>query len=245
MSGLALAVHDLDLFELEGNAVIDLGGDDWIQIYCDAIDPDRTAACAVGSGDPKLAGTPASNALVSVFAFDPFDPAQDDIFTKGGSKDSRDISRWNWKMGTAGDKGDLEHAYAALYRDLPSLDFILYFGTDRFSNNGDAALGFWFTQDEVDLNPPPRPGGVGTFDGSHRDGDVLVQVDWLQGANAVPRIEGFLWDSSCIGNGDAAWIPAAAKRGIRCPLSPRLKGARMPSAASSPNIRCNKAVTAA
>ena len=31
ITAVALAVHDLDIFELEGNAVIDGSGDDWIR----------------------------------------------------------------------------------------------------------------------------------------------------------------------------------------------------------------------
>ena len=192
---VAYAVHDLGIFELEGNAVIDSTGDDWVQIYCDEIDPDRTGVCSVGSGDPKLDGTPASNALVSVFAFDPFSPNADDVFTQGGSKDSRDISEWQWKIGGATNKADLEHAYAALYRDPVSMDFILYFGTDRLANNGDAALGFWFTQDEVTMEGDGD--GASPIGGTHTDGDILIQTDWPQAAGAVPRIEAYTWDSNC------------------------------------------------
>lgn len=211
--GLAFAVHDLDIFELEGNTVIDSTGDDWIQIYCDQIDPDRTGVCSVGSGDPKLGSTPASNALVSVFAFDPFDPAADDVFTQGGSKDSRDISEWQWKIGGATNKADLEHAYAALYRDPNSLDFILYFGTDRLANNGDAALGFWFTQDEVTMDGDGD--GASPIGGTHTDGDILIQTDWPQAAGATPRIQAYTWDSACIGNNQDPDCVAPAQGGLK------------------------------
>jgi len=211
--GLAFAVHDLDIFELEGNAVVDGSGDDWIQIYCDSIDPDRTGVCSVGSGDPKLAGTPASNALVSVFAFDPFDPNADDVFTQGGSKDSRDISAWQWLIGGATNKADLEHAYAALYQDPASSDFILYFGTDRLANNGDAALGFWFTQDEVTMEGDGD--GASPIGGTHTDGDILIQTDWPQAAGATPRIQAYTWDSTCIGNNQDPDCVAPAQGGLK------------------------------
>ena len=53
-ASIAFAVYDLGLFGLEGNAVDDpgLAGDDWDQIYCDHIDPDRTGACAGERGGP-------------------------------------------------------------------------------------------------------------------------------------------------------------------------------------------------
>ena len=89
-ASIAFGVYDLGLFELEGNAVDDpgLAGDDWDQIYCDHIDPDRTGACAGREGDPGVAP---SNALVLTFLTDPVESSSDDIFD--GARDSLDIRR--------------------------------------------------------------------------------------------------------------------------------------------------------
>ncbi len=75
------------------------------------------------------------------------DPAPQSIYTTGGSKDTNDISKWRHRDGSVPDKDDLTHAHAfgKQYGD----DLYVYFGTDRFSNDGDAAIGFWFFQDDV------------------------------------------------------------------------------------------------
>ena len=53
-AAIAFAVQDLGLLELEGNADDDpgLAGDDWDQIYCDHIDPDRTGRLRGRRGAP-------------------------------------------------------------------------------------------------------------------------------------------------------------------------------------------------
>lgn len=72
-------------------------------------------------------------------------------------------------------------------------DLIIYFGLDRFANNGDAFAGFWFLQDQVSLNGSQ-------FDGAHvakngaDPGDLLVLVEYPQGANATPTIKVYEWD---------------------------------------------------
>ncbi len=50
------------------------------------------------------------------------------------------------------DKDEILDAFVAKYDDGN-----LYFGADRFANNGDAQIGFWFFHDEISLNPPFRP----------------------------------------------------------------------------------------
>lgn len=72
-------------------------------------------------------------------------------------------------------------------------DLILYFGSDRFANNGDAFAGFWFFQEQIGLTPDKLKGGE-KFSGVHRDRDVLVLTNFPQASNKMPFIEVFAWD---------------------------------------------------
>ncbi len=165
----AWAVHDLELFELDGNAVQNgtAPPDDWEELY-------HNGANDGGSPD--------------VFTGINADPAPETIFD-GGKKDIQDVSQWSWKNGSVPDKDDITNAYAAAYNDKG--DLIVYFGADRFDNNGDAFLGFWFFKSLVSRNPN------GTFSGTHTTGDTLVLVNFPQATNAVPLIQVVEWDPSC------------------------------------------------
>jgi len=104
------------------------------------------------------------------------DPGQDTIFANG-PKDIQDMNRWLWKNnGGFPDKNDITNAFAAAYQE--NGDLVVYFGADRFSNVGDAYLGFWFFKDRVLLNPN------GTFSGRHQVGDLLVLVNYAQGTSS-------------------------------------------------------------
>ncbi|MHC4132354.1 MAG: hypothetical protein ACYSR3_10225, partial [Planctomycetota bacterium] len=118
----ALAVDDLGLFELDGNALQDAANppDDWELLY--------------NGGNGQI-----------VFTGIIPDPNQDTIFV-GGRKDIQDIGDWGWKNdGGFPDKDDITNAYGAAYYEDANL--VTYFGADRFANNGDAYMGFWFFQD--------------------------------------------------------------------------------------------------
>ncbi len=114
------------------------------------------------------------------------DPGQSTIFA-GGPKDIQDITQWTWK-GNGGfpDKNDITNAYAAAY--MVNGDLVVYFGADRFANTGDAYLGFWFFRDRVAMNPN------GTFSGRHQIGDLLVLVNYPQGATATPEVQVLEWN---------------------------------------------------
>ena len=177
VSGITLAVHDIELFELEGNTVQDTLADDSSQIYCDHFpaDPDCT--------DPDEGPSPVqpSAALVSTFATDKVEDPTDDIFD--GATDSKNLicdgtpglpdpggcSDWGWKVGEPNDKNDIQNFFAALYRE-PDGDYYLYFGLDKLDNSGDDALGFWFFQNKVELQAD------GSFSVAHPAGDVLVTM---------------------------------------------------------------------
>lgn len=108
------------------------------------------------------------------------DPAGVGIFTGGGSKDTRDITLWKHTSGSVPDKDEITHAYAKFFDEGSP---IIYFGADRFDNNGDASIGFWFFQDNVAALPD------GTFSGKHQNGDMLVVADF----GSSSEILVFLW----------------------------------------------------
>jgi len=159
----AVAVDNLDLFELDGDAIDNPAiGDDWATLYS-------------GGGN------------ATVFTGILPDPGQNTIFI-GGKKDIQDIPTWGWKNdGGFPDKDDITNAYGAAYF-ANNGDLILYFGCDRFANNGDAFLGFWFFQNRVTTNPN------GTFNGTHKTGDILVLVNYPQASNATPQIKVVEWN---------------------------------------------------
>jgi hypothetical protein len=89
-----------------------------------------------------------------------------------------------WINGNVPDKDNLVDAYAALY-NLGDTTY-LFFGSDRYANNGDAQLGFWFFKNQVTIN------GDGTFNGVHTIGDVLLLSDFT-GGGGVSTIRLFRW----------------------------------------------------
>lgn len=162
----AFAVDTGD-FELEGNAIDNSGAalpDDWQTLFN-------------GTGS-EIVKTPIPIA----------DPAPMSVFTGGGSKDTRDVSLWKHKTGTVPDKDDLTNAYAAAYTNM-SNELLIYFGADRFSNDGDAQMAFWFFKNQISLN------NDGTFNGNHSIGDVLILVNFVQGGG-VPEIQVLQWVGS-------------------------------------------------
>lgn len=107
----------------------------------------------------------------------------------GGSKDEQDIPNWKHRGGEPPDKDDITNAYAAAYQNPDNGNLILTFGIDRFDTSGDAQLGFWFFQQNI------QPVAGGTFNGVHQDGDILVLVNFSGGGD-VPTIEVFRWQGT-------------------------------------------------
>jgi hypothetical protein len=171
----AQAVHDLELFELDRNALDDgtVAGDDWDSLPGSSQDstgilPDIT---------PLPGGTQ---------------------FQAGGSKDDLDITSWLWKAGEPLDKDDITNAYAASYINTVDTgendvgDLIVYFGLDRFSTAGSAQVGFWFLQDP-DFGLSNRAAGGGfEFNGQHQDNDVLVQSNFTNGG-VISNLTVYKW----------------------------------------------------
>ena len=193
----ALAVHDLGLFELEGNAT-DAGGtlgDDW-----NTLD---------GGGG-------------SAFEFTGMDEDRngiDDVFQGGGSKDTRDtaaagstVGGPKWRHTTAADasppKDDIVTSAAAAYLcDAAAAgtgfcvlnDLIIYFEVDRFKIDGVAQVGFWLFGNEV------VPIGGGIFSDIHvigdvsfgggDPGDILILIEFSSGGG-TPLVRIWEWVGS-------------------------------------------------
>jgi hypothetical protein len=193
----ASAVHDTGAFELEGNATNDpaVAGDDWDNVCHEVLGADcSTTSDTSGATAVSWVADGSLNAT---------------IFTGGGSKDPQDITQWAWKDGAGGlpDKDNLLHSFAARYSLTPSATCpsggaltcdVLYFGSDRYDNSGDAQQGFWFLQDQVALGTGSLGGGT-RFSGVHVPGDLLVISDFSNGGN-VSTIRIFVWDPTVSGN---------------------------------------------
>ena len=159
------------IFEVDGDAVVNRGGEDWATMLLPANQSDSTARTGILQ--------------------DPIN-ATDRIFTGGGSKDERDVSGsgqvWQHTTGAPPDKNNLNHAYAVAYQSAETDgDLHIYFGADRFDNSGDSAIGFWFFQDNVTVNTQ-----TGGFNGQHQVGDILVTSDFRNGGG-VSVINVFKW----------------------------------------------------
>ena len=199
------------LFELEGNTEGEAAaGDDWEDLY-------------------NFGGNDGGSPFAFTGIVNDSDPTIDTVFFQGGSKDVNDVNQWKYTLGSTPDKNDITNAYAAAYNPTADVclngagvavlcsapgavgdpiheagDLIVYFGLDRFANDGDAFAGFWFFQGEVGQ-------AGGDFTGNHvamRDnpdfgdpgqpeflpGDMFVIVEYPQGANAQPVIKVYQWD---------------------------------------------------
>jgi len=202
------------LFELEGNTTdedVTGSGTDWDPLYLESLKP------AADQDYP---------ANLITFTGITADPAPQSIYWKGGSKDINDVTEWWYKDGSVPDKDDITNAYAAAYSNPTKVckksavddtrvpctdagavtvhdvgDLIVYFGLDRYANDGDAFAGFWFFQKEVALD------GNNRFTGEHKardangPGDMLILVEYPQASNAHPEIKIYEWVAS---GGDVA-----------------------------------------
>jgi uncharacterized repeat protein (TIGR01451 family) len=186
----AVAVHDLGIFELDRNATKQVN-DDW-----------SPAPSGIFTG--IIADVTPSNPLGST----------GNQFQGGGSKDNNDITEWLWTPGEPLDKDDITDAYAVAkvnpttVGDNHAGDLIIYFGMDRFANNGSAQVGFWFLKSPIGLTTTASQGGY-KFSGQHTVGDVLVQSNFTQGG-VISKIAVFKWVGSGGSNGSLDLIASGA-----------------------------------
>src|SRR5919198_565350 len=133
----ASAVHDDDIFQLDGDAKastcsgsgpgissfgdsIGCTGEDWNNLYTCTGGGSLGSTCSSAvpcdaNGDGVLSGTECTTNHASAIALLAVDPSPLSIFTGGGSKDEQDITQWQWIDGSVPDKDDLSEAFAALY----------------------------------------------------------------------------------------------------------------------------------
>lgn len=172
----AAAVDDEGLFELDGNVEDEaVAGDDW-----DALFPSSSSTAALDTFFQEDASDSGGN------------------YFQGSSQDREPLADWNYAGASAPQhKDNITNAYGASYISPTTGNRIAYVGADRFANNGDSELGFWFFQDEVSLGPVVN--NVGSFVGEHRANDVLVLADWASDGS-TSGIEVWVWDPTATNN---------------------------------------------
>ncbi|MBI2688994.1 MAG: hypothetical protein HYX27_22050 [Acidobacteria bacterium] len=197
-------LDDPTVFELDANVRVNGTGDDWANSAGTASGLARAVATSAPEpGQPTVSGWP----------FVVPDPGDISIFTTGGSKDTNDVSQWKNTNGSVPDKDNITNAYAAAYKVNTTSGGTqphtwIFFGADRFANNGDSNIGFWFFQNAI--GPGSGTGGGGTpFTGTpcptgatncnpgdlHRDGDILIVSAFTQGG-AIGTIQIYHWDKT-------------------------------------------------
>ena len=70
---------------------------------------------------------------------------------------------------------------------------VIFFGSDRFANDGDAVQGFWFFQNKIELTNTPSA-AVSSSAVNHQNGDLLMISDFSNGG-AVSTIYVHKWDT--------------------------------------------------
>ena len=188
----ALAVHEAPFpFELDGN-VANAGGnslDDWQNVFeLDTVIPPATGTPHATGAEVFLRDLPSGNG------------GKETQYDAG--KDTLDLSGWTRKevSKVVPDKDNITDAFAKQYMvDVGGgvMHRVVYFGADRFANNGDAALGFWFFQKHVDLTGSNgfSPNHTARNTNTGQRGDILVQVDFVSGGSNS-QIQIFEWVGS-------------------------------------------------
>jgi hypothetical protein len=224
----ALAVHDTGRFQLDGDASSSTPGtppatDDWDMVCHQYAQPANCITSSNTTGSRSGVWTSEPNLSAS-------------IFTGGGSKDPQNINNWAWKdAGGLPDKDNLLHAFAVRYSLTPAATCpsseltceVIYFGSDRVDNSGDAQQGFWFLQQKVGLGSNSVGGGSG-FTGLHQTGDILVISDFSIGGT-TSTITVYKWDPACT---------ATNKPDASC------GDANLRTLETSANAKCSPALTA-
>jgi hypothetical protein len=202
------------VFQLDGDAQqstpANTPGDDWDQV-CHEVSATSCPNAGDTTGAIATSWTVDGNSLSALNA---------SIFTGGGSKDPSDINQWAWKDNAGGlpDKDNLLHSFAVRYSKTPSTSCpsgtaatceVLYFGSDRYDNSGDAQQGFWFFQNKISLGTNAVGGGTG-FVGVHKPGDLLVVSDFSNGGT-TSIITVYKWNPAVSGNLELLATSDAAK----------------------------------
>lgn len=213
-------VHQSGIFELDTRAGVDgdqdkkndpipttvgdanttddaVDGDDWANIYEDYTPGDipmvgPSSAFAISFVEDHFANGNINNGAEPFVALR---TPENSFFTGGGSKDTNGIQEGPWLYDTTNDqvpdKNDIVNAFAAAYVDDKG-HTILYFGLDTYSVNGDSNAGFWFTRQDISLEPLAPGASTGSFVGEHENGDIFVAVAYTEGGT-VGDIDVYEW----------------------------------------------------
>ena len=91
---------------------------------------------------------------------------------------------------------------------------MLFFGSDRLDNSGDAQQGFWFFQNQISLGGASRRRN--RFTGVHKTSDLLVLSDFSNGGG-TSTISVYAWDPTCTSGGNnpgrSMWCHEPAPQG--------------------------------
>lgn len=167
------------VFELDAN-VDKQTTHDWDQVFADrqTIPPGTT-----------------SGAVAASFLTDPVGSNGDDSFTGGSSKDTQGIQQSPWLTlnSKPQSKSDISHAYAAAYTDPSNGHLLLYAGLDRYDNNGNSGVGFWFLRNQISPNSNATTHS-NRFVGEHADGDILIATDFTR--EGTPAVQIYRWSGN-------------------------------------------------
>ncbi len=207
-AGSLQASHDQE-FELDGNIVNNPGDPpiDWQSLF----DVSGTAV-------PTPKAVPPAHFPVSTFIRD-FIPGQtgpDRTTFTTGSKDTLNVTGgWDCaRDNNVNDKTDLVNVYAAAHS--AGGDTTIYFGMERFSNEGDGNIGFWFFQDKtVSCLAPATGPSTRSFTGNHVDGDLLVVSEFTKGG-VINTIKAYRW----VGGASGYLNTTPIASGIDCAATP-------------------------
>lgn len=187
--------------ELEGNLLND-GNTDWENLFD-----------VSGSNVPTPKATLPTDYSEAVFVRDfiPGKSGPDESTFATGSKDTLNVNPgWQCnKDNNVNDKTDIVNAYATASEDA-SGDIVVYFAMERFSNEGDGNVGFWFLKDGS-VGCEIVTGKTGSFTGNHSDGDILI-VSEFSGGGKVSTIAAYKW----VGGADGALNETPIAAGGEC-----------------------------
>jgi hypothetical protein len=113
-----------------------------------------------------------------------------------GSKDTLPITP-GWQCNqdnNVNNKIDIMNAYAAAYTG-PDGQKYMYFGMEKYSDNGNNNVAFWFLQSGADC---VSAGGSTPWTGHHADGDILIVSSFTNGGG-VGTINAYRWNGDDTG----------------------------------------------
>ena len=109
-----------------------------------------------------------------------------------GSKDTLPITP-GWQCNqdnNVNNKIDIMNAYAVKYTDPVSGEKFMYFAMEKYADNGNNNVAFWFLQSGANC---VSTGGSTAWTGGHQDGDILIVSAFTNGGG-VSGIDAYRWN---------------------------------------------------